>query len=120
MSSKRKLLLPLLVMLLTCWPVMPSLGEEHEGQAERTSLFNELWLDAVISIERRLPPEEWQEEDKIFSGYRALGVGFLVQTAHQHILQATAKHVIESPTQTLWPKSVSPLAPQVVSIQPNR
>lgn len=53
-------------------------------KAVRTSVFNERWLDAVVSIERIIGE----------GGSKAIGTGFLLQTANKHVLLVTAKHVI--------------------------
>jgi hypothetical protein len=59
--------------------------EGFAGEApERTSVFNERWLDAVVSIE--LTSEA--------GGPRPIGTGFLLETQRQHILLVTAKHLI--------------------------
>lgn len=60
-------------------------GQSSAGEApERTSVFNERWLDAVVSIELTSKTDV----------PRPIGTGFLVQTERQHILLVTAKHVI--------------------------
>jgi len=53
-----------------------------------TSAFNQNWLDAVVSIELEDP----QGKDP-----QPVGTGFLVRTAHDHLLLVTAKHVVERP-----------------------
>ena len=55
-----------------------------QERATRTSVFNEKWLDAVVSIER--VGGDGKSE--------AIGTGFLLQTARQHVLLMTARHVI--------------------------
>ncbi len=58
------------------------------AKTAKTSVFNERWLDAVVSI------EQVGEEEKS----EAIGTGFLLQTAKNHILLMTAKHVISDDT----------------------
>jgi hypothetical protein len=55
-----------------------------QERASRTSVFNEKWLDAVVSIER--VGGNGKSEP--------IGTGFLLKTARQHVLLITAKHII--------------------------
>lgn len=59
-------------------------GATQPVRAARTSVFNEQWLDAVVSIERMGSDGKSQ----------AIGTGFLLQTTRGHVLLMTAKHVI--------------------------
>lgn len=65
--------------------ILVSLAAEAGPPTLRTSQFDQQWLDTVVSIER-LP-----DGTKEFP----VGTGFMVATAHGHLLLVTAKHVVQ-------------------------
>lgn len=62
-----------------------------EPPPKKTSMFNERWLDAVVSVEQLAPQRQPDRSIKINPA--PIGTGFIVQTKNKHLVLVTAKHV---------------------------
>ena len=71
-----------------------------EQAANRTSMFNEQWLDTVVSIEQLQPerkPDGTVTRDssgKVKQPLIPIGTGFIVETTNKHLVLITARHVV--------------------------
>jgi hypothetical protein len=64
----------------------------EEISPNRTSMFNEQWLDTVVSIEQ-FPLQE-KSHGKLEMVPAPIGTGFIVETKNKHLVLITAKHVV--------------------------
>lgn len=75
-----------------------------EKTANSTSMFNQQWLDTVISIEQMQPERDKNGkvvksptgEDKLIPA--PIGTGFVVKTKNKNLVLVTAKHVVHEET----------------------
>lgn len=58
----------------------------------RTSMFNEHWLDTVVSVEQLAPKEQPDGTTRMVP--TPIGTGFIVETKNKHLVLITAKHVV--------------------------
>jgi hypothetical protein len=70
---------------------------DEQKSSDKTSMFNEQWLDTIVSIEQLRPqlnPDGsvvQNSDGKIVLA--PIGTGFIVITANKHLVLVTAKHV---------------------------
>lgn len=64
----------------------------EEKSSRKTSMFNENWLDAVVSVEQSKAQRNPDGPTKIV--INPIGTGFLVETENKHLVLVTAKHVV--------------------------
>jgi hypothetical protein len=63
-----------------------------ELSPNKTSMFNEQWLDTVVSIEQ--PAQQKQPDGTTKPIPTPIGTGFMVETKNKHVVLITAKHVV--------------------------
>lgn len=63
-----------------------------DQSAKRTSMFNERWLDAVVSLEQL--KQQLQSDGTAIFLLSPTGTGFIVETQGKHLVLVTAKHVV--------------------------
>ncbi len=63
-----------------------------ELSPNRTSMFDEQWLDTVVSIEQLAPQK--QPDGTIRMVPTSFETGFIVQTKNKHLVLVTARHVV--------------------------
>ena len=64
----------------------------NEPSPNRTSMFNEQWLDTVVSIEQLAQQKQPDGTTKMVP--TPIGTGFMVETTNKHVVLITAKHVV--------------------------
>ena len=89
--------LPLLGLIGLCSLIMNVDLHFHTVWADeltpsRTSMFNEQWLDTVVSIEQLAQQKQPDGTTKMVP--TPIGTGFMVQTKNKHVVLITAKHVV--------------------------
>ncbi len=81
-------------------------GEQEVG---KTSMFNEQWLDTVVSIEQLQPqlnPDGsivQNSDGKVSLVPEPIGTGFIVETTNKHLALITAKHVVAAAATSTGP-----------------
>jgi trypsin-like peptidase len=68
------------------------IASADEVSANRTSMFNEQWLDTVVSVEQLASHKQPDGTTKMVSA--PIGTGFIVETKNKHLVLITARHVV--------------------------
>ena len=68
------------------------IASADELSANSTSMFNEQWLDTVVSVEQLTPQK--QPDGTIGMVPAPIGTGFIVETKNKHLVLITARHVV--------------------------
>lgn len=84
------LILTILSTVTSVFLAPNAFSEENPSRA--TSMFNERWLDAVVSVEQAKPVRKPDGSTEIVTN--PIGTGFLIETENKHLALVTAKHVV--------------------------
>lgn len=88
---------------------------DEQKVSNKTSMFNEQWLDTIVSIEQLRPqlnPDGsvvQSSDGRIVQAPMPIGTGFIVKTNNKHLVLITAKHVVatsETPSKSEKPNLV--------------
>src|SRR5882724_9491768 len=86
-KSKLVLLRPILLVLCISAITKPVFSVDQSTETLRTSIFNENWLKAVVSIEVLTSSD---------TASTSIGTGFLLLSPANHVMLVTAKHVVSN------------------------
>lgn len=87
-----------------------TLSADEQKISDKTSMFNEQWLDTIVSIEQlrpRLNPDGsvvQSSDGQIVLVPTPIGTGFIVKTANKHLVLVTAKHVVAASETPIGPE----------------